>query len=77
MSEENKIMRKNIRKLKKYVFKINKLFLYVSLNTFNLFSLLIQRLNNLKISEFITNLNFILFYLVFNFSFIFLILSKN
>ena len=77
MSEENKIMRKNIRKLKKYVFKINKLFLYVSLNTFNLFSLLIQRLNNLKINKFITNLNYILFSLVFNFSFLFLILSKN
>ena len=50
-------------------FKINKLFLY--LNSFYLFSFIIQKLNNLKIHKFLINFIYILF------SFIFYIIRLN
>ena len=38
-------------------FKANKLFLYVSSNSFYLFSFIMQRLNNFKIYKFQNNFN--------------------
>ena len=42
-------------------FKINKLFLYPTLNSFNLNNTFMQRLNNLKIYKFLTNINYTCF----------------
>ena len=55
--EGKKIKRKNVRKEKieenkKNIFKIKKLFVYVSSNSFHLFSLITLRLNNFKFIKF-------------------------
>ena len=52
-----KIGRKSGKKKKKI--KSNKLFLYVSLNSFNLFFSILLRLNNFKLHIFLTNFNYI------------------
>ena len=53
------------------MFKSNKLFLYISSNSFYLFLSIITRLNNLKIYKFQINFNYIWF------SFIFSIIKLN
>ena len=55
------------KKVKKYRFKVNKLFLYVFLNSFHLFSFIIGRLNNLKyIYKFLINFYYIFIYILHN-----------
>ena len=48
--------KKKYKKIKNR-FKANKLFLYVSSNSFHLFSFIMQRLNNFKIYKFQNNFN--------------------
>ena len=48
-------------------FKFNKLFLYVSLNSFHLFFFLITILNNLKTYKILINFNYIYIYIYFFF----------
>ena len=65
--EGKKIEKKNKRKEKVKIFflKFNKLFLYVSSNSFYLFFSIITRLNNLNIYKFKINFNHILFSFIF------------
>ena len=54
-----------INRRKKKKFKVNKLFLYISSNSYTLFFYSIKNLNNLKLYKILTNLNYILFSLIF------------
>ena len=57
--------KKNWRKIKNK-FKLNKLILYVYLNSFYLFlSIIIQELRNFKICKNLRNFDYILFYFIF------------
>ena len=56
---EGKCKGKKIKSEKKKGFKVNKLFLNITLNLFHLFSYIILRLNNFKMYKFLINFNYI------------------
>ena len=62
--KERKYRRKIEGKKIKNMFKVNRLFLDVSSNSFNLFLSIIKRLNDLKIHKLLINFNYFVFFII-------------